>query len=640
MTRPPRPALFAFLLTALLLLAPTARAQSSLAELQSLGERVQSIRLSIGDSPTLVIVPDERAFARAIGEWTLKVRHPVLIDDGTAEAREMIGRFVRAYEPETVVRWEGVEENPELGVRALYDDALARSWEATDREGLEKVWTDSGFTPLGAVVVSEGDPAWVAGLALAAGRGQLTIWSDGPRRGVGGMMPDEDLAKLDQEITGALEASGRSWNRIGDEIDALTLCLNRQSRYREAGEPMAVTDRIGRHGPGRRYAYTGMIFGEAPEAAYRAMCALFLQPESAWMFDGYDPSFAPPYAVANATRVAKTQAWQTIALTPPSNSARLWRRATRWGINADFVHVNTSGRFDRSTSGGAASTGTTSRRWTSRRSSTSSTPSPPSASTRRAPSRRAGSRTGRTSSSAPWTSPASTPSSPRRTCCAASSPPCPWAARRGTRCGPTVWKINYFGDPLMVVGPDAPRAEEGVPLDGATPMDDEMRAALKERNLAEAIGALVMLGRDADAVKLATAANQQTGDDETVDPELARAALDAVFRAGEADLFLDLCESLAKADALTARDIDRIWTAIRPDLNSTDRTDLVRALSENIRNASPVEDAGDLAPVVARLVSREAARAMIERVQSETNNPRDKQELDRLADRYRAPVSP
>jgi hypothetical protein len=53
-----------------------------------------------------------------------------------------------------------------------------------------------------------------------------------------------------------------------------------------------------------------------------------------------------------------------------------------------------------------------------------------------------------------------------------------------------------------------------------------------------------------------------------------------------------------------------------------------------------VEDVSDLAPVIARLVSRDAARAMIERVQAETKNPRDRQELDRLADRYRAPVSP
>lgn len=552
----------------------------------------------------------------------------------------MIGRFVRAYEPETVVRWDGGEQSPEPGVRALYDDALARSWEATDREGLEKVWTDSGFTPLGAVVVSEGDPAWVAGLALAAGRGQLTIWSDGPRRGIGGMMPDEDLAKLESEITAALEASGRTWNRMGDEIDTLTLCLNRQSRYREAGEPMAVTDRIGRHGPARRYAYTGMIFGTAPEAAYRAMCALFLQPDSAWMFDGYDASFAPPYAVANATNVVEAQAWRTIALTPPSNSARLWRRATRWGIDADFVHVNTSGRFDRFDVGRGSLFGhdvpeleVPSIVHFIHSFSAQRLNAPGSIATRWLEN---GAYIYVGSMDEPRLNAFLPAENLLRRLFA--SMPMGGAARNEVR--PTVWKINYFGDPLMVVGPDAPRAEEGLSLDGASALDDEMRAALRERKLAEAIGALVMLGRDADAVKLATAANQQTGEGETVGADLARAALGAVYRAGEAELFLDLCEALEEADALTARDIDRIWDVIRPNLHSTDRTDLIRALSENARNASPVEDAGDLAPVMARLVSREAARAMIERVQTQTNNPRDKQELDRLADRYRATPSP
>ena len=630
--------------------APSAHAQgvnSSLSALQDLGRRAQSIRLSIKDAPTVVLVPDERAFADAVARWSLERRFPILIDDGSTDAHERIGRFVRAYKPANVVRWQGEKDRADEPVRAHYERALAASWDSDSVGSMQQVWSDSNFSPLGAVVVAEDDPAWVAGLALASGRGELTVWSEGVSRPVGAMMKPERLEKLDSDIRAALTASGRTWEGLGDEIDAITLCMTRPSRYKEAEEPMAVTDRIGRHGPGRRYAYAGMIFGDASQASYAAMCALFLQPESAWMFDGYSPEFAPPYAVAQGVQVADQNAWRTLAFTPPTGSATTWRSATISGINAGFVHVNTSGRFDRFDVAPGSLYGHDVpalelpaivhfiHSFSAQRIGTE------------------GSIAGRWLVNGAYVYVGSMDEPflnaflpvDRLLNRAFASMPLGGAARADAR--KTVWKINYFGDPLMVLGPPAPRTEEKIVLEGATDLLDEMRTSARARELAVAASTLVMLGRASEAVKLASAAKRldnqgaDSGDRGNLfDPALARAAIASVYRAGERELFLDLTETLILEGDATGLDLDRAWTVIRPMLPSTDRALIVRTLSEHIRGASPVEDVSDLAPAVARLLGADAARAMFDRAIENTKAERDVKELRRLARRYRATPTP
>ena len=55
----------------------------------------------------------------------------------------------------------------------------------------------------------------------------------------------------------------------------------------------ALTDYRGRlegkEVPGPRWAWVGQVHGGARDAAYRAMCALFLDANNAWVFDGYGP---------------------------------------------------------------------------------------------------------------------------------------------------------------------------------------------------------------------------------------------------------------------------------------------------------------------------------------------------------------
>lgn len=620
-----------------------ANEEASLVALRQLGERAQSIRVSIADGADVVVVPDEASYATAIESWTLKVRFPVLIDDGSPEARERIGRFVRAYKPARVIRWEA-PEGEALGVRERYDRAMARSWEQTDMAVLLELWKTSNFSPLGAVVVSERDPSWVAGLALASGRGQVTIWTDVDPGRVGGVMQDAELEALDASLRSGLESCGWAWNRLGDAIEAVTLAMDLPTRYRERDEVMAVTDRIGRHGVGRRFAYTGMIFGTASESAYSAMCALFLLPESAWMFDGYDERFAPPYALRDAETLTRAVEWPTIALHPPANSPVSWRNSVRFGLNAGFVHVNTSGRFDRFDVNNGSLYG--------HDVPTLKVPAIVHFIHSFSAQRLNGDRNiaGRFIENGAYIyvgsvdEPYVTAFVPCDTLLRRlfTSMPMGGAARMESRT--TVWKVNYFGDPLKVIGQPSPRSVDPVSLSGAVPLESDMQAAIRDRALDTAAGLLVMMGRDATAVQLAKAkaqqvatANKEEKGSAFIEPSLARAAFGAAQRAGETELVFDLAEALIRAGELTERDVDVLWQVIRPTLGSTERAAIVRALSERVRNASMVEDAEDLSPAVSRLLGRAAAKAMVDGLIPVARRDQDKEALRQLGRRYRAP---
>ena len=90
--------------------------------------------------PTVVIVPGGDSYIEAIAQWTPQARFPVLIDDGSARAREDIARFVRAFKPPQVVRWERAgeaaattRERIEGAVRAVWSAQLPGEPEAPAR---------------------------------------------------------------------------------------------------------------------------------------------------------------------------------------------------------------------------------------------------------------------------------------------------------------------------------------------------------------------------------------------------------------------------------------------------------------------------------------------------------------------------
>ena len=132
-----------------------------------LGVRAELLRRQLSVIPTVVIVRDERSYVVAISEWSPeKGRFPVLIDDGTPQARLQIARFVRAFEPTKVVRWSAPEENTwpaEKGIRKmLVEAALSSSWGAEGPGRALERYKQLGHNPPGVVAASMDDPAWTA----------------------------------------------------------------------------------------------------------------------------------------------------------------------------------------------------------------------------------------------------------------------------------------------------------------------------------------------------------------------------------------------------------------------------------------------------------------------------------------------
>ena len=143
-----------------------------------LGLRVAAMEQQLRVIPDLVIVEDEAQYIEAIARWRLPVCFPVLIDDGTFEAREQIGQFARGFRPRSVVRWrtdEALMPNRDK-VPRFVEWAMARAWglddDHSEQTHLLEHWEQLGMTPPGVIVADVDDRSWTA--AVAARRGPRT----------------------------------------------------------------------------------------------------------------------------------------------------------------------------------------------------------------------------------------------------------------------------------------------------------------------------------------------------------------------------------------------------------------------------------------------------------------------------------
>jgi hypothetical protein len=549
-----------------------------------LGARSEAVRQHLAVIPTVVIVPDARSYTAAVGAWSTALdnpggpaqttpvggRFPVFIDDESWQAREDIARFVRAFQPRSVVRWSAPADAParwgddNAAKKRAVELAAASAWGASpvspgDNGAAPLViarWKALGFVPPGLVVASPDDPAWTGALALAAGRGEIIAWvtPKAPRDPSGSM----SLAEADAITDALLEAcrnTGYAWDKLGDDLDAVTLCLNLPATVRlDNTDPrrfLATTDVIGRHPTGdrgARWAWAGQVFGSEARAAYAAMCALFLMPRSAWLFDAYENS--PPWSHYDAGRAAQELAkvgfnalvndggaqgrddWRMVAAGfAPKQTDR--RREPAGGVDAGLVFVNSSGGpedFDLRPGKGkpgdipvlrvpamvhfvhsfsAAHPGareTVAGRWLER---------------------------GAYAYAGAVHEPYLTAFVPTPLLAQRLIARFPWGAAVRLDGGP-VWKIAVFGDPLMTLGPPAPRTDDRpLPLAGAVDIEATLADDLKQRRLAEALRTLSLLGRDADAARLlnAIAADQP----DALTPDVAMAGALCLYRAPGAE---------------------------------------------------------------------------------------------------------
>lgn len=621
-----------------------------------ISQRVAALRSVQTASDVVIIVPDAKSYIEAVGRWTPDRLTPVLIDDGTEFAREDIARFVRAFKPKRVLRWhaqtgmplamgEGGEPvvvapdaasfahvKPEDVYGAL--GALFGAGEGvTDLAGLMQGWKNAEYQPPGLIVTSGEDPAWVAAMALSVGRGQaIAFLPPGllPNR-LDGAFTQQEFNNLAIAIEEKANSLGIAWADLGDALDGLTLCANSPARVHiEGKEFFATGDLIGRHDGSKkfaRWAWPGQITGTASQAAYRAMCSLFLQPSEAWIFDGYkeEPGFKD-YDGSAAALSLRAMSMVTRVDDIPNGTARQWRLRGARASTAGLIFVNTMGNADffdlnpgRGRPGDVPMLAVPSmvhviHSWSLER--------PGSRDTLGGRWLERGAFLYVGSVNEPYL--------------AAFVPPATITRRMvgGMIVGAAVradgappWKVVCLGDPLYSLGGAMKRSGEETTYEssGALPVAADLRQAMTSKNWSEAFNTLRLEGRDADAVKLlngvlASAADVAKGSDRKafpLDAAAVRIAVPMLLRQGATRELLDLAEkALASRDARAALMDpvvkDAIWLSAYPILSSGSDDALSRVLQELVREDQMVRDVGMLASAKMRGKDFSAALGMLD----------------------------
>jgi hypothetical protein len=625
-----------------------------------LGVRAGVMAQRLSTMPVLVVVPDGASYLEAVRGWSsdpkAPVRYPVLIDDGTWGARTRIARFCRAFRPERVVRWKAPADAPGWPApgsgptataerQGRLESALAKVWGAPDAAGLKGAWDRVKFTPPGVVVAWADDPAWTAAIALAAGRGQPLLWVRPPNDNPDAFTSLETADALCASIAAELRKTGYSYDALGDDLDAVTLCLTMPDRaFLGPGNPKryyAITDLVGRSIEARgrqRWAWAGQILGTEVSCAYDAMCALFVGPRTAWLFDGYDSS--PGWnqydmtAAASELRAAgvesilddrpegmgltqlRVRAAGVKAGEPAPGVDPKDRPPARMGVDAGLVAVTTSGQageFDlKPGKAMQVDVPVMARPTVVYFVHSYSCVSPMDRRTIAGVFRDRGAYAYYGSVDEPMLAAfVPTPMVMRRLAAGI-----PWgAAVRIDNAEP--WKLAVLGDPLITLkGVPAPDAEGPLPLKGGEDLGEALPAKLRAGAFEEALWTLQWLGRDGDAVRLLKGLLKKDG---AISPGAALAGIGPAFFVGEYDAFLGAAaaavpsmEQPSWVKAQGAEEVrDMVWQAVWPSLPRTGERE-ASLLHAYLRPEVLARDVEDAVGAVDRVLGPEKSGPILE----------------------------
>lgn len=565
---------------------------------------------------TVVIVPDPASYAEAVARWTPMAIFPVLIDDGSWAAQEDIARFVRGFQPESVVRWEAPEGTTRPGApmrprravpnaRQLTDRALLRAWgieaDAPDDArptDLFGAWKAIGHTCPGVILADERDPAWTGALALAAAHGEPILWTEFPALAINGSLDAAQAEAFCVRLDELCASQPLPWRGLGDAIDAVTICGALPARIKtSAGEFVATTDRVGRAAntpDGARWAWAGQVFGSEPLAAYRAMCSIFQRPRSTWTFDGYGST--EPWVQWDGTRASKAlnDAGMLAMLDDePRNTAADWKLRAERPVHAGLILINSSGNrgwFDlggvRAYSGDVPLLDVPAavhmvHSWSA------VAPDRPTTVAGRWLQRGVFAYVG--SVHEPYLQAfVPTPMVAERMLAGMA-----FGAAARLDSGP-VWRISVLGDPLYTLRPESRVSDAELPLDDAVPLDEVFREAAAEQRYAEMFTALSLSARDSDAARLfeAMLRDQPT----SLDADVARAGLHMLFRTGKDDEFLRAFSALTEENRGDLQAVDALWHVGRRAVR--ERGDYAEAalalMSSHTRDGQADADAAEL----------------------------------------------
>jgi len=592
-----------------------------------LGARAHILRESQQVVDAVMIVQNPADAARVIGSWGGLNRLPVLIDDGSLLAAENIARFVRAFKPRTVLYWapDDTESWPTdipgsakrmvetLGLSLKRDGSLGTMSEVV------VAMREAGIGPNGVVVVDPDDKAWIAGLALAAGRMQLLVFANGTGR-VNGDLTGTEMRQLASTIETQLKVIGAKWENIADEVDSVTLVANSALRVNlgvDGKDAKALTDLIGRHrgGIGNRWAWSGAVFGDSQTALYRVMCGLFLPADSAWLFDGYgrgDPWDL--YDATSASKILEQNGYAVEVHDTPANRVRDWRKAVEGGIDADLALINSRGNMTFFQLGdGKAQAGDIPlldspiavhivHSWSSRAPGTS----------RSVAGRwfEHGAYLFYGSVDEPFLSAfVQTPKVAGRLLAGY-----PFGAGVRHDTSPP-WKLNVLGDPLVTFIPNSKagqRLDADVAFDTARPLSDIVPEALRSGDFAGAIRMLTIEGRDSEAARLSSALLRDRP--EVVGNDAAFWMILPLYRAGNYGLMADAYNRIDPERQKTLLLQDALWHAGRSVLAMGSDTRMEGLLRRNIREWQEDSDAIELAAHISARAGQKEAASFLEEI--------------------------
>jgi hypothetical protein len=326
-----------------------------------LGLRVHQVNQVFPLIDRVVLVPDAATYVDELSKWSPLGRWPVLIEDD-----RYAPMFVRRFKPAQLIRREAVDPSTfaiEVPAKQKRLEAIVTSTFGGDpqRQTIRESFAQQKYHPPGVVIASVNDPAWTAAVALAAGHGQPIGWLDDHFGDPDGELDADSTLRLIGAVDSLIAQQGYSFDALGDDIDAITLCRSIPGRtsYKPPSIPpppvpeqfrngsLAISDLIGRKSDGTRYAYTGWIFGDEKRCAYLAMCSLFLQRSDAVLHNSYPADEGwRVYSISDAAGTLKRAGFTAAQIDGANATIDNWERMIVSGVSADLFIMNTKGNND------------------------------------------------------------------------------------------------------------------------------------------------------------------------------------------------------------------------------------------------------------------------------------------------------
>ncbi|OCR00884.1 hypothetical protein BCD67_24495 [Oscillatoriales cyanobacterium USR001] len=312
------------------------------------GLRIATLRENVPTVNRVVLVPNEATFLAAMQKWSLQGRWPILIED-----TKYTPMFIERFKPAEIIRLPSVKEPLSKGKKLEESiiTGLAAAWNATDIPSLKNTWLQLGWEPPGVVISSINDPAWPAAIALAADRGQPLVFVEGNFGKPNDTLNLDKWQRLQKIVTKAVETTGYPYRNLGDSIDTVTLVRQLAVKYeslRKKDEQLAVTDGLARDINGDRWAAVGWIYGSSTRSLYQAMCSIFLDFQTAMLYDSYPAEGNwKKYEITSAANQLTGMGLSVEQVQKPEASLKRWQDLTSRKWDFDLIFINSRGNPDK-----------------------------------------------------------------------------------------------------------------------------------------------------------------------------------------------------------------------------------------------------------------------------------------------------